>query len=151
VRTAVGDRYVLEEMLKNGYVLGGENSGHIICLEKNTTGDGLFAAIMLLNTLYKRDRTKKTPVSEFTGVVNNVPQIIVNAKVSNERKNEYLDDPVIRERCRRIETLFNDEGRVLIRPSGTEPLVRVMIESNDRELIETEAEGLARLIEARLA
>ena len=175
VRTSVGDRYVLEEMLKNGYILGGENSGHIICLDENTTGDGIYAAIRLLKTLFgdggaevggraggaaERDGVKgggvgrggafRKPVSERARIVRNVPQIIRNARVSNVKKNSYLDDPVIRERCEKIEALFYGEGRVLIRPSGTEPLIRVMIESNDKDLIETEAERLAQLIEARL-
>lgn len=152
VRTAVGDRYVLEEMLKNGYRLGGENSGHIICLDANTTGDGIFAALQLLITLYAdAPREGRAAVSELTGIVKAVPQIIRNARVANERKETYLDDPVIRERCSMIEVKFNGEGRVLIRPSGTEPLIRVMIESNDKDLIEAEADGLARLIEERLA
>ena len=150
VRTAVGDRHVLEEMRENGYVLGGENSGHIICLDANTSGDGLFAAIRLLNTLFGGGGARRGPVSEQAAVVSSIPQIICNAKVSNSKKNAYLEDPVIRERCMRIEARFNSDGRVLIRPSGTEPLIRVMIESNDRELIETEAAGLAKLIEARL-
>ena len=150
VRTAVGDRYVLEEMLKNGYALGGENSGHIICLDENTTGDGMAAALRLLKTLYSGGPDNRAPVSKLAGIVKNMPQIIRNARVSNNNKNTYLDDPVIRGRCEEIELLFNGEGRVLIRPSGTEPLIRVMIESSDEDLIEAEAEGLAKLIEARL-
>ncbi|MCL2058415.1 MAG: phosphoglucosamine mutase [Oscillospiraceae bacterium] len=153
VRTSVGDRYVLEEMLKNGFALGGENSGHIICLDENTTGDGISAALRLLKTLMNKGggkRETREPVSALASVVKDVPQIIRNAKVSNVKKNTYLDDPVIRERCEKIETLFRGEGRVIIRPSGTEPFIRVMIESEDKELIETEAEGLAKLIENRL-
>ena len=148
VRTSVGDRYVLDEMIKNGYVLGGENSGHIICLDKNTTGDGLSAALSLLRILF--GGATCVPVSEAAGVVKSVPQIILNARVSNAKKNTYLEDPIIRDRCSAVETLFFGEGRVLIRPSGTEPLVRVMIESVNREMMETEARGLVKLIEARL-
>ena len=151
VRTSVGDRYVLEEMRKFGYVLGGENSGHIICLDENTTGDGLTAALRLSKTLFGGGGAVRKPVSELSGIVKNVPQIIRSAKVSNIKKEAYLDDPVIRERCEEIETLFYGEGRVLIRPSGTEPVIRVMIESNNKELIETEADELARLIETRLS
>ena len=149
VRTSVGDRYVLEEMLKNGFMLGGENSGHIICLDENTTGDGISAALRLLKTLFG-GAGRRAPVSEQAGVVRHVPQIIRNAKVSNMNKYSYLDDPVIRKRCEELEALFYGEGRVLIRPSGTEPLIRVMIESNDKDLIVTEAERLAQLIETRL-
>ena len=151
VRTAVGDRYVLEEMRKNGYLLGGENSGHIICLDENTTGDGMTAALRLTKTLFGDGPSDRKPVSELAGVVQHIPQIIRNAKVSNNNKDTYMDDPVIRGRCEEIESMFNGEGRVLIRPSGTEPLIRVMIESNNKELIETEAEDLARLIETRLS
>ena len=150
VRTAVGDRYVLEEMRNNGYMLGGENSGHIICLDENTTGDGMSAALRLLKTLFGEGLANRKQVSELAGVVKNMPQIIRNAKVSNANKDNYLDDPVIRGRCEEIESLFNGEGRVLVRPSGTEPVIRVMIESDNEELIETEAEELARLIETRL-
>ena len=150
VRTAVGDRYVLEEMLKNGYALGGENSGHIICLDENTTGDGLIAALKLLGVLYGGAGRGRIPVSQMTGVIKTVPQILMNAKVLNKNKATYLDDPVIRQRCSDIEARFDGEGRVLIRPSGTEPLIRVMIEAGDGALIKSEAEGLVRLIEERL-
>ena len=150
VRTDVGDRYVLDEMLRNGYSLGGENSGHIVCLDENTTGDGMFAALRLLKILYGGNRGARTPVSELAGIVKPVPQIIVNAKVSNAKKNAYLDDPVIRGRCGEIESIFSGGGRVLIRPSGTEPLVRVMIESDDTELMRAKAGELAELIESRL-
>jgi phosphoglucosamine mutase len=137
-------------MRKNGFALGGENSGHIICLDKNTTGAGLAASLKLLKTLFGDGSAYKKPVSEQAGIVKSVPQIIRNAKVSNIKKNAFMDDPVIRERCEEITRFFHGEGRVLIRPSGTEPLIRVMIESDNMELIETEAEELAKLIELRL-
>ncbi|MDR3121458.1 MAG: phosphoglucosamine mutase, partial [Clostridiales bacterium] len=139
VRTAVGDRYVLEEMVKNGYNIGGEQSGHIICLDGNTTGDGIYAALRFLQVL--RDCGGRA--SELASVVKMAPQTIRNAKVANDKKAAYLEDPLIRERCAKLDALFHGEGRVLIRPSGTEPLVRVMIEANDQNLIDAEAEALA--------
>lgn len=150
VRTAVGDRYVIEEMRKSGYRLGGENSGHIICRDTNTAGDGVYTALRLCGVLFGGKDSGRGPVSEQANIIKPVPQVLLNAKVSNARKGMYLSDPVIRERCERIEELFCGEGRVLIRPSGTEPLIRVMIESYDRDMIKHEAEGLAVLIEERL-
>ncbi len=146
-KTKVGDRYVLEEMLNKGYMLGGEQSGHVIFLEHNTTGDGLVTAIQLLKVL--KDSGKK--LSDLANVVQVLPQVLINAKVANEKKNNYLDDEVIKKMCKALEDEFNGEGRVLIRPSGTEPLVRVMIEGKDKEVITRRAKELVRVIEGRLA
>lgn len=146
-KTKVGDRYVLEEMLNRGYMLGGEQSGHIIFLEHNTTGDGLLTAIQLLKVL--KDSGKK--LSELAGVLQVLPQVLINAKVTNEKKGKYLDDEVIKKMCQELEDEFNGEGRVLIRPSGTEPLVRVMIEGKDKEIITRRAKELVRVIEGRLS
>lgn len=146
-KTKVGDRYVLEEMLNSGYMLGGEQSGHIIFLEHNTTGDGLLTAIQLLKVL--KDSGKK--LSELAGVLQVLPQVLINAKVTNEKKDKYLDDEVIKKMCQELEDEFNGEGRVLIRPSGTEPLVRVMIEGKDKEIITRRAKELVRVIEGRLS
>ncbi len=146
-KTKVGDRYVLEEMLNKGYMLGGEQSGHVIFLEHNTTGDGLVTAIQLLKVL--KDSGKK--LSDLASVVQVLPQVLINAKVANEKKNNYLDDEVIKKMCKELEDEFNGEGRVLIRPSGTEPLVRVMIEGKDKEVITRRAKELVRVIEGRLA
>ncbi|WP_027629870.1 phosphoglucosamine mutase [Ruminiclostridium cellobioparum] len=146
-KTKVGDRYVLEEMLNRGYMLGGEQSGHIIFLEHNTTGDGLLTAIQLLKVL--KDSGKK--LSELAGVLQVLPQVLINAKVTNEKKDKYLDDEVIKKMCQELEDEFNGEGRVLIRPSGTEPLVRVMIEGKDKEIITRRAKELVRVIEGRLS
>ena len=145
-RTKVGDRYVLEEMLDKGYVLGGEQSGHVIFLEHNTTGDGLVSALQFLSVL------KKTGMkaSEAASIVEVLPQVLVNAAVKTENKNRYLEVPEIAEECKKLEEEFAGEGRVLIRPSGTEPLVRVMIEGKDRELIKQKATKLAELIEKLL-
>ena len=147
VKTKVGDRYVLEEMLNSGYMLGGEQSGHIIFLEHNTTGDGLVTAIQLLKVL--KESGKK--LSELASVMQILPQVLINAKVTNEKKNKYLDDEVIKKMCKELEDEFHGEGRVLIRPSGTEPLVRVMIEGKDKKHITRRAKELARIIEGRLS
>jgi len=146
VQTAVGDRYVLEEMLKNGYVLGGEQSGHIICLDYNTTGDGLCSAMLLLSILKKTGKK----LSDLSSVFTPLPQVILNAKVSNAKKSTYRDDSVIMEAIKEVEDEFSGNGRVLIRPSGTEPCVRVMIEGPDQETIDQKAKYLTKLIEARL-
>lgn len=147
VQTKVGDRYVLEEMLEKGYTLGGEQSGHIICLDYNTTGDGLCSALLLLSILKKTGRR----LSELSSVFVPLPQVIINAKVSNSKKETYQEDDVIMEAIREVEKEFAGNGRVLIRPSGTEPCVRVMIEGPEQELVTQKANYLAKLIEARLA
>jgi phosphoglucosamine mutase len=146
-QTAVGDRYVLEEMIKNDYNLGGEQSGHIIFLDENTTGDGLLTALHLLEVIKKSDKT----LSELASCMEVLPQVLVNAKVSNTNKYAYKEDQVILDAIAVVEDKFKGEGRVLIRPSGTEPLVRVMIEGKDREVLEKEAKQLASLIESRLS
>ena len=145
-RTKVGDRYVLEEMLDKGYVLGGEQSGHIIFLDHNTTGDGLVSALQFLSVL------KKTGMkaSEAASIVNVLPQVLKNAKVKNENKNSYMENPEIAQVINELEKEFNGAGRVLIRPSGTEPLVRVMIEGSDIDYITKRATELAELIEKNL-
>lgn len=146
VKTAVGDRYILEEMLKEGYNLGGEQSGHIIFLEHNTTGDGLATALHLLQVM--RETGKKA--SELNALMSNYPQVLLNAKVDNAYKTKYMEIPEIKEEIMRIEELFKGEGRVLIRPSGTEPLVRVMIEGKDQEMITDVARDLVQFIESRI-
>ena len=146
VKTRVGDRYVLEEMLDKGYVLGGEQSGHIIFLEHNTTGDGLLTALQLLSVL--KDSGRK--LSEMAAVMQVLPQVLKNAKVKNENKHSYMEDELVARLCCELETEFHGEGRVLIRPSGTEPLVRVMIEGKDEEYITRRATELADIIEQRL-
>lgn len=145
-QTKVGDRYVLEKMIEKGYNLGGEQSGHIIFLDENTTGDGLLTSIHLLDALKHSDKK----LSELANVMEVLPQVLINAKVSNENKYNYLEDKVIEEEIKKLEDKFHGEGRVLIRPSGTEPLIRVMIEGKDKEVLTEEANSLAGLIENRL-
>ncbi len=146
VKTKVGDRYVLEKMREEGYVLGGEQSGHIIFLEHNTTGDGLLSALQLLEVI----KEKKQPLSKLASAMKTYPQVLINAKVSNQKKMAYLDDEVIAAEIKKLEEMMAGEGRVLIRPSGTEPLVRVMLEGKDLEQIQSLAKELAALIEERL-
>ncbi|MBQ2282811.1 MAG: phosphoglucosamine mutase [Agathobacter sp.] len=141
-KTKVGDRYVLENMKENGYSLGGEQSGHVIFLDDNTTGDGLLSALHLLQVMVE---TKK-PLSELAKVMEVLPQALVNAKVPNHKKESYMEYSEIAEAIAQLEEKFAGEGRVLIRPSGTEPLVRVMIEGKDQAEIDEEAKKLADLI-----
>lgn len=145
-QTKVGDRYVLENMLNNGYNLGGEQSGHIIFLDENTTGDGLLTALHLLEVLKKTGKK----LSELAKIMEILPQVLVNAKVNNVKKHAYLEDLEIKTEIEKLEQKFAGEGRVLIRPSGTEPLVRVMIEGKDKNMLSSEANKLAALIESRL-
>lgn len=142
-QTKVGDRYVLERMREIGASLGGEQSGHVIFLDENTTGDGLLSALHLLQVVAD---TKK-PLSELAKVMEVMPQALINAKVPNHKKENYMDYPEIAEAIDALNGKFAGEGRVLIRPSGTEPLVRVMIEGKDQAMIEKEARKLAELIQ----
>ncbi|MCM1283716.1 MAG: phosphoglucosamine mutase [Muribaculaceae bacterium] len=141
-KTKVGDRYVLENMLENGYNLGGEQSGHVIFLDDNTTGDGLLTALHLLQVM----TSTKKKLSELAAVMEVLPQALVNAAVPNGRQESYMEYEQIAEAVRALEEKFAGEGRVLIRPSGTEPLVRVMIEGKDQRTVEEEAGRLAELI-----
>ncbi len=142
----VGDRYVLEKMIEGGYNLGGEQSGHIIFLDHNTTGDGILTAIKMLSVL--KESGKKA--SELAKCMEVMPQVLVNAKVNNLKKEKFMEYPQIKTAIENLENMFSDEGRVLIRTSGTEPLVRVMIEGKDIDLMQTEARKLADIIESLL-
>ena len=145
-QTKVGDRYVLERMRECGYNLGGEQSGHIIFLDDNTTGDGLLSALHLLEVIVE---TKKS-LSELASIMTVLPQALVGARVPNHKKESYMEYPEIAEAINALEAKFSGRGRVLIRPSGTEPLVRVMIEGDDKEMIQAEAEKLAELIQSTM-
>lgn len=142
-QTKVGDRYVLERMREIGASLGGEQSGHIIFLDENTTGDGLLSALHLLQVMVETGK----PLSELSQIMEVMPQALVNAKVSNHKKENYMDYPEIAEAIGKLNEKFAGEGRVLIRPSGTEPKVRVMIEGKDKKQIDAEAKKLAELIQ----
>ena len=142
-QTKVGDRYVLERMREIGASLGGEQSGHVIFLDENTTGDGLLSALHLLQVLVDTEK----PLSELGKVMQVMPQALVNAMVPNHKKENYMDYPEIAKAIEELNERFAGEGRVLIRPSGTEPKVRVMIEGKDQSMIEEEAKKLAELIQ----
>ena len=144
--TKVGDRYVLERMLEKGYNLGGEQSGHIIMLDYNPTGDGILTSLMLTKILLEEN----VSASEACKIINIYPQVLVNAKVSSDKKYDYEKDEEIKNEIEKLEKEFSGNGRVLIRPSGTEPLVRVMIEGTDKEYIKKKAENIAKLIENKL-
>lgn len=146
LKTKVGDRYVLEEMIQKGFNFGGEQSGHVIYLDYNTTGDGMLTAIKLLEVMKKTGKK----LSELKQVIKLLPQVLVNAKVDNKNKYNYLENEHIKNAIADIEKMFEGKGRVLIRPSGTEPLVRVMIEGDDQQVLEQEAKKLANLIEEKL-
>ncbi len=146
VKTKVGDRYVLERMLSEGYTMGGEQSGHVIFLEHNTTGDGILTGLQLLRAVKKSGSS----LSELAGVMKVLPQVLKNVHVSNGRKEELESDEAISSLIARVETELQGVGRVLIRPSGTEPLVRVMLEGPELSFITAKAAEIAELIEKRL-
>jgi len=142
-QTKVGDRYVLERMREINASLGGEQSGHVIFLNENTTGDGLLSALHLLQVLVETEK----PLSELSKIMTVLPQALVNAMVPNHKKESYMEYPEIAEAIEALEKKFAGEGRVLIRPSGTEPKVRVMIEGKNQEEINEDAKNLAELIQ----
>lgn len=144
-KTRVGDRYVLQEMLSGGYNLGGEQSGHVIFLDHNTTGDGLITALQLLSVI----KTSGQPLSALAGVMQNLPQVLINVKVPHKEK--LKDNIAIERAILDAEEKLAGLGRVLVRPSGTEPLVRVMVEGQDEALISVLAKDLAAVIEKELS
>lgn len=146
IQTKVGDRYVLEEMLKSGYNLGGEQSGHVIMSDYNPTGDGILTSIMLIKTILE----EKKKASEMSDILKLYPQVLINAKVTNEKKYDYDKDEDIKNAIDTLTKEFEGNGRVLIRASGTEPLVRVMIEGEDLEYITKKANEIAELIKQKL-
>jgi len=145
IQTKVGDRYVLEEMLKNDYNLGGEQSGHIIMLDYNPTGDGILTSLMLIKILLE----KNMKASDVFKSIDIYPQVLVNARVDDKRKYDHSEDEEIQNAIKKLEEEFSGDGRVLIRTSGTEPLVRVMIEGKDLEKITEKANDLAKLIQKK--
>ena len=143
--TGVGDRYVLESMLETGCVIGGEQSGHIIFLEYTTTGDGILSSLQFVKAVLASGK----PASELADEIVIYPQVLVNARINNDYKKTYAKDPEVEEAIRTAEEKMAGSGRVLIRPSGTEPLVRVMLEGSDAEQIKELAQELADLIERK--
>ena len=145
--TDVGDRYVIEEMKKSGHNLGGEQSGHMIFLDYNTTGDGTLSSLIVSKIVKEEGKT----LSEQSALMTTYPQVLINVEVRNEVKNKFMENDEIRAEIERLEKLMDGTGRVLIRPSGTQPLVRVMLEGKDEGQIRELAQGLADLIKEKLA
>ena len=146
VKTRVGDRYVLENMLANNYSLGGEQSGHVIFLDYNTTGDGLITALQLLTVIVE----SKQSLSRLARIMEVLPQALYGAHVSDARKYDYDKDETILASIAALEKKYEGRGRVLVRASGTEPIVRVMIEGPDQHEMDQDVYDLAKLIERRL-
>ena len=146
VCTSVGDRYVLEEMLKSGYNIGGEQSGHIIFLDHATTGDGELTAVKLLTMLCECGK----PLSDFTGEFENYPQLLLNVKITEDKKGLWNRNEAILAAIKEAESVLGDNGRILVRESGTEPLVRVMIEGKDAALVEKYTNMIADTVKAQL-
>ena len=144
LRTQVGDRYVIERMLHGGYNLGGEQSGHIIFLDHCITGDGTLSALQLLAIIQRSGQT----LQELARVMEVYPQILINVKV--REKKDFKDIPPVYQAIRSAEKKLADRGRILIRYSGTEPKLRVMVEGEDQSEIETIAQEIAGAIETHL-
>lgn len=146
-KTGVGDRYVLENMLANSHNIGGEQSGHIIFLDHATTGDGQLSAVKLLNVIKKSGKS----LAELAAEMEVYPQVLVNVKVTAEGKAAYADDKPIQQKIADVESRLAGDGRVLVRLSGTEPLIRVMLEGKELDLITDYANEIADLVKERLA
>ena len=146
-KTAVGDRYVLEKMLKDGYNIGGEQSGHVIFLDYATTGDGELSGVQLLETVVKSGKK----LSELASIMNVYPQVLINVKVSPEGKQKYNNDEYIIAATQKAEMELMGDGRVLVRVSGTEPLVRVMLEGKDIDHITKLGNEIAAVVKERLS
>ena len=144
-RAKVGDRYVLEQLQQRGWQLGGENSGHIICLDKHTTGDGIVSALQVLTALVQRDSS----LEEMAGALTLYPQKLINVRI--RRGVDWQTDSTIKRTCADVEAQLGKRGRLLLRPSGTEPVLRVMVEGEDGTQVETLAREVAQCVERALA
>ncbi|MEJ8771408.1 phosphoglucosamine mutase [Streptococcus sp. HCA-5024] len=144
--TAVGDRYVVEEMRKSGYNLGGEQSGHVVIMDYNTTGDGQLTGVQL--TKIMQETGKK--LSELAAEVTIYPQKLVNIRVENSMKDKAMEVPAIREIIEKMEAEMAGNGRILVRPSGTEPLLRVMAEAPTNEEVDYYVDTIAAVVQAEI-
>ncbi len=144
IRTKVGDRYVVEEMIRGGYNLGGEQSGHIIFLDHNSTGDGPLTAVQVLHFM----KQKGTPLSRLASEIKLYPQVLINVDV--ERKYDIKTTPQIQESIKAAEKKLSGKGRILVRPSGTEPKIRIMLEGRDLKLITQLGKNIAKVIKQSL-
>lgn len=146
-KTRVGDRYVLEKMLADGYVLGGEQSGHVILLDHNTTGDGIVTAVQVISAMVAAQQ----PLSRLAKVMQTMPQSQYAANVDDKKKYDFEKNEKIVAMIRELEKKYKDSGRLVIRASGTEPRVRVMIEGPDQREMDRDVYALSKLIEKELA
>lgn len=147
IPTKVGDRYVLEELINGNFSLGGEQSGHIILKDYANTGDGELTSLILFSILAKSN----TKLSNLSKIMKKYPQVLINTKVSNDKKNDFYMNTIIKNSIIEVEELLGNKGRVLVRPSGTEPLIRVMLEGEDTNKIEEYAKEIADIIERELS
>jgi len=145
VRAKVGDRYVMEVLSQRGWILGGESSGHIICLDKTTTGDGIISALQVVAAM----RLRGVSLSELLAGMNKLPQKLINVKIS--RTHDPLNHSLIKQVVMDVEAGLSNKGRVLLRMSGTEPLLRVMVEGEDQDLVSKMAEQIASVVRAELS
>lgn len=143
-KTAVGDRYVMEEMVRGGFNLGGEQSGHVIFLDHNTTGDGILTGLQLVDTIVAAGKK----LGDLKQVMSKYPQVLVNVRVAD--KSKYEGNAAIADAVATAESALGDNGRILVRPSGTESLIRVMAEGPDKAEIEGHVEAIADVIRAEL-
>ena len=149
-RTAVGDRYVLEEMRASGYAIGGEQSGHVIFLHHSTTGDGELTAGKLLKVLARKKAESGAKMSDLNAVYTKYPQVLINLVANKEQKQAYKEDEYIAGYIESQQQNLMGMGRVLVRVSGTEPKIRVMVEGQDQEAIQASAERIAEMIKQRI-
>lgn len=142
--TQVGDRYVMEELIRTGAKLGGEQSGHIIFLEHNTTGDGLLTALQLLSVIKEQGKSLAALASQMQ----RLPQVLINTRV--EDKERSMNHPEVLKKVKEVAKVLGENGRILVRPSGTEPLVRVMVEGSDQNQLKTLAQSVIDVINQNL-
>lgn len=146
LRAKVGDRYVLEMLKAKGGVIGGETSGHVLCLDKATTGDGLISALQVVAAIKRSDRD----LSSWAQELKKCPQVLVNVRITGDAK-QMMNEPSVVDSVKQAEQKLGDSGRVLLRPSGTEPLIRVMVEAHDAVLCKAEADKIADVVRALCA
>lgn len=145
-KTGVGDRYVLQNMLENGHLIGGEQSGHIILREYMTTGDGQLTAVQLLDAMKKDGRT----LSQIASLMRVYPQVLLNVRGDREKLKALKGDPSLQKRQQELEEQMQGNGRILVRPSGTEPVVRIMVEGPEEKMIMDIAKAMEQTIIERL-
>ncbi|MEW8560907.1 MAG: phosphoglucosamine mutase [gamma proteobacterium symbiont of Ctena orbiculata] len=141
-RTQVGDRYIMERLSQKGWVLGGEQSGHIICLDRTTTGDGIISALQVLAEIHATGHTLR----ELASGMIKYPQLLTNIRLDNKKPGEIMASDLVKKAVREAEVEMGATGRVLLRPSGTEPLIRVMVECGDMNLVEQFSQHIATVV-----